>query len=184
MPSALVILANGCEEIETITPADVLVRAGVEVVVASVSDSLQVTGSRGLHLGAQVRFDTVHERDFDLVYLPGGAGSADTCRHDPRIQALAARQLASGRWLATICAATTALIPQGLHRGRRLTSFPGVRDQLAAAIWIDEPVVIDGNLVTSQAAGTSMVFALTLAKLLVGADKAAAVARQMLAQPV
>lgn len=184
MPSVLVVLANGCEEIETVTPADVLVRAGVEVVIASVSDSLMVTGSRGLHLGAHVRFDTVRDRDFDLVYLPGGKGSAETCCADPRIQALVARQLAAGRWLATICAATTALVPQGLHLGRRLTSFPGVRDQLKGAIWLDEPVVIDGHLVTSQAAGTSMVFALTLAKLLVGAEQAAAVARQMLAQPV
>jgi 4-methyl-5(b-hydroxyethyl)-thiazole monophosphate biosynthesis len=184
MPSALIVLANGCEEIETVTPADVLVRAGVEVVVASVVEGLLVTGSRGLPLGAHVHFDAVCERAFDLVFLPGGVGSAATCRTDPRIQALAARQLASGRWLATICAATTALVPQGLHAGRRLTSFPGVRDQLAGATWVDAPVVIDGNLVTSQGAGTAMAFALTLAKLLVGAEPAAAVARQMLAQPV
>lgn len=183
MSRALVVLANGCEEIETVTPADVLVRAGVAVVIASVTDALVVIGSRGLPLGAHTTLTAVGGQDFDLIFLPGGNGSAKTCREDFRIQDLCEHQLASGRWLATICAATTALVPRGLHRGRRLTSYPTVRDQFTGATWLDQPVVVDGNLVTSQGAGTAMAFALTLAKLLAGAKQAAAVAKQMIAQP-
>jgi 4-methyl-5(b-hydroxyethyl)-thiazole monophosphate biosynthesis len=184
MASVLIVLAPGCEEIETVTVADVLVRAGQDVTIASVAKTLHVIGSRGIPLGAHVAFDTVATRDFDLVYLPGGKGSAEICRDDARIQALAQRQLAAGRHLAVICAAPIALVPHGLHRGRRLTSFPGVRDQLAGATWLDQPVVEDGNLITSQGAGTAMVFALTLARTLAGADVAATVARQMIATPI
>lgn len=184
MTRALVVLAEGVEEIEIVTVADVLVRGGIEVVIASAASALTVTGSRRIPLGAHTMLDAVIDQVFDLVYLPGGKGSAETCRDDARIQNLAERQLRSGRWLAIICAAPTALVPRGLHHGRRLTSFPAARQALTGAIWIDEPVVIDGNLVTSQGAGTAMVFALTLVKLLTSPEQAADVARHMIATPI
>lgn len=184
MPSVLIILADGCEEIEVITPADVLVRAGAEVVIASVYERLTVTGSRGIPLGAHTTVDAVSKRDFDVVYVPGGKGSADTCRTDVRVQERIRLQVLSGRWLACICAASTVLIPHGLHRGRRLTSFPTFKEQFAESIWLDQAVVVDGHLVTSQAAGTSLAFALTLVSLLFAPDHATSVARQMLANPL
>jgi DJ-1 family protein len=184
MPDALVVLAPGAEEIEFVTVADLLVRAGVAVTVASAGDPPPagapptVRGSRGVVLGADTMLDAVAGRTFDLVYLPGGAGSAERCRTDPRIQDLAEAQLRSGRLLAAICAAPTALVPRRLCAGRRVTSFPGARAQVEphAAAWLDQPVVIDGNLVTSQAAGTTMHLALTLVRLLCGAPAAAQVA--------
>ncbi len=180
MPTALIVLAPGAEEIETIVVADVLVRAGVTVTVASVGPEpvagapSTVVGSRGIILGAHTRFDAVAAQDFDLVYLPGGNGSARTCTEDPRIQAFAERQLESGRWLAAICAAPLALVPRKLCAGRNVTSFPGVRSEVEphAKAWLDQPVVVDGNLVTSQAAGTTMHLALKLVELL--RDRAAA----------
>ncbi len=183
MASVLVVLAPGAEEIETVTVADVLVRAGQQVLVASAGDTTVVKGSRGLVLGAHAMLDMVTERAFDLVYLPGGMGSATTCRDDQRIQGLAERQLAAGRLLGVICAAPIALVPRALAKGRRLTSFPGVRAQVEphAAEWLDQPVVVDGNLVTSQGPGTAMAFALRLAVLLAGSDVATKVAKDMMA---
>lgn len=185
MPTVLVILAPGAEEIETVTIADVLVRAGCQVTVASLSDHPLVTGSRGLLLGAALRYDEVADRSFDLVYLPGGKGSAEACCADARVQDLAERQLASGRLLAVICASPTALLPRGLARGRRLTSYPGVRSQLEAqgALWSDQPVVLDGNLASSQGAGSSLHFALALARTLCGAATAHRVAHEMVVPP-
>ena len=174
MPTALIVLAPGAEEIETIVAADVLVRGGVQVTLASVGPEpvagapSTVVGSRGIILGAHARFDAVATQNFDLVYLPGGNGSATTCTEDPRIQALAERQLRSGRWLAALCAAPRALVPRKLCAGRNVTSFPGVRAEVEphAKAWLDQPVVVDGNLITSQAAGTTMHLALKLVELL------------------
>jgi putative intracellular protease/amidase len=184
MPDALVVLADGAEEIEFATAADLLVRAGVTVTVASAGAAPQagapptVVGSRGIILGAHCGLDAVLDSAPALLYLPGGGGSAQRCCTDPRIQDLAERQLRSGRWLAAICAAPTALIPRKLCAGRRVTCFPAMRGELEphAAAWIDAPVVVDGNLITSQAAGTSMHCALTLVERLVGPGTAARIA--------
>lgn len=178
----LVVLAPGAEEIEVLTVPDVLVRAGCTVRVAGTRPGV-LAGSRGLPLASQIELDAVLDEDPDLVYLPGGMGSAHTCRDDPRIQALIARRLGAGRLLAIICASPLALLPGGHARGRRLTCYPTLRGQLEAggATWVDQPVVADGALITSQGAGTALALGLHLARVLCGRERAAAVATEMLA---
>ncbi|MFM2090692.1 MAG: hypothetical protein RLZZ127_1181 [Planctomycetota bacterium] len=183
MAEALVVLAPGAEEIEFCTVPDILVRAGVRVTVAATTAVPLVEGSRGLPLAAHTVLDRLPATAWDLVYLPGGVGSARTCREDPRIQAVVAERIAQGRLLACVCAAPTALIPGGHARGRRLTSFPAVRGELeaAGAAWTAQAVVQDGALVTGQSAGTTLALALRLAALLAGADTARTVAAQIIA---
>jgi 4-methyl-5(b-hydroxyethyl)-thiazole monophosphate biosynthesis len=182
VPNCLVVLAPGAEEIEYMTVCDVLVRAGAQVITASAVGAPVVTGSRGIPLAAHSLLDLHLATAFDCVYLPGGVKSAEHHRDDARTQELAATQLASGRLLALICAAPIALVPRKLCAGRRLTSHPGSRAVVepAAAAWLDRPVVEDGNLITSQAAGTTLALALTLARRLAGPEVAARVARDML----
>jgi putative intracellular protease/amidase len=184
----LVVLAPGAEEMEALSVPDVLVRAGCAVTVAGTAPGTHpaiCAGSRGLPLASQVGLDAVLERAFDLVYLPGGMGSARTCRDDARIQGLIARRLHAGLDLAIICASPIALLPAGLARGRRLTCFPALRGELEAggAHWLDQPVVTDGCLITSQGAGTALALGLALAARLCGRERAAAVAAEMLASP-
>ena len=164
--------------------ADVLVRGGHAVTMASTSALTTVLGSRGLPLTAHTRYDDVAHLTYDVVYLPGGKGSAEICRDDQRIQDLAERQLTSGRLLAVICAAPIALVPRRLCAGRRVTSFPGVRSEVEphCAAWIDERVVIDGNLITSQGAGTAIELGLMLVELLSTPAAANQVANLMLAR--
>jgi protein deglycase len=183
MADVLVVLAPGAEEIEAVTVPDILVRAKQRVVVASTAPNPVVIGSRGLPLAAHCLLDEVLMRDFDLVYLPGGMGSATTCRDDVRIQDLAERQLKAGHHLALICAAPIALVPRKLCAGRTVTSFPGVRSQVEphAKAWVDQRVVVDGHLITSQAAGTALALALVLAKLLAGDALAKHIAADVLA---
>jgi 4-methyl-5(b-hydroxyethyl)-thiazole monophosphate biosynthesis len=183
MADVLVVLAPGAEEIEAITIPDLLVRAKQRVVVASTATVPVVTGSRGLPLAAHCLLDQVLHRDFDLIYLPGGMGSATVCRDDGRIQDLAERQLAANRYLAVICAAPIALVPRKLCAGRDVTSYPGVRAQVEphARAWIDRPVVTDGPLITSQAAGTALALGLHLARLLAGEAVSAQIAADILA---
>lgn len=180
--NVLTLLAPGAEEIEFITIPDLLVRAGHRVTIAALTDIPLVRGSRGLPLAAHTTLDRLAPQEWDLIYLPGGMGSATACRDDARVQELAERQLANHRLLAVICACPIALIPRNLARGRKLTSFPGVRSDLEAhgAIWIDAPVIQDRSLVTSQSAGTAMALGLTLVGLLSGPGQAQAVANAIL----
>jgi 4-methyl-5(b-hydroxyethyl)-thiazole monophosphate biosynthesis len=182
MASVLVVLAPGAEEIEMVTVADVLVRAGQQVAVASTTTEPVVTGSRGIPLAAHTLLDRIRKQSFDVIYLPGGMGSAKTCREDPRVQDLAQQQLEAGRRLAVICASVTALIPRGLGRSREVTSYPGVRAEVEPQVkaWLDRPVVVDGTLITSQGPGTAMALGLTLARQLAGDETARTVASAML----
>ncbi|MHC5067691.1 MAG: DJ-1 family glyoxalase III [Planctomycetota bacterium] len=183
MANVLIVLCPGAEEIETVTVADVLVRAGCTVTIAGSTGAGLIDGSRGIPLGATVSLDDVRADDYDCVYLPGGMGSAETCRDDVRIQTLIEKRLSNNRLLAIICAAPIALIPSDRARGRRLTSYPAVAEQLTAAgaTWCDQAVVEDGTLITSQGPGTACALALTLAARLRGEDVAADVAAAMLA---
>lgn len=185
MASCCIVLAPSAEEIELITVADVLVRGGHAVQVASAVGLPVVAGSRGIPLCGHTSLASLAGQPFDLVYLPGGKGSADFCRDDPAVQDLAERQLASGRLLAAICACPIALVPRRLCAGRRVTSHPGSRTAVEphAAAWLDRPVVEDGNLVTSQSAGCALHCALALVRLLSGPERAREVANTLVIPP-
>jgi DJ-1 family protein len=182
MAHVLIVLAPGAEEIEAITVADVLVRANQEVLIASTTDIPVVRGSRGIALTAHTLLSTVLDRTFDLIYLPGGYGSAEICRDDVRVQNVIQSQLSAGRPLAVICASAIALVPRGLARTLSLTCYPGVRAQVEPHVgrWLDQAVVVDGNLHTSQGPGTAMAFAVHLARLLAGSEIALKVAKDMI----
>ena len=170
MPHVLAILATGFEEIETVTPIDLLRRAGVEVVVAALTEELLVTGRSGLTLRADTTLAAVGDRAFDCVFLPGGPGVAHL-RADPRVRPLVLRQHAAGGWLAAICAAPTVLNDAGLLTGRSYTAHFSVAPELPA-ILAHERTVCDGRLLTSRGAGTSLDFALLLVEKLVSPAKA------------
>lgn len=172
MARVLVPLAQGCEELEAVTIIDLLRRAGVEVVTAGLTDG-PVKASRGVVLVPDRALDEVLGDDFDMIVLPGGLPGADNLDADPRIHRLLQRTAEAGRYTAAICAAPKVLLNAGLLDNRSVTAYPGIIDgQIPAdALRSDHAVVVDGNVVTSRGPGTAMDFALTLAEMLVGADK-------------
>jgi 4-methyl-5(b-hydroxyethyl)-thiazole monophosphate biosynthesis len=170
MPTVLVPLADGFEEIEAFAPVDLLRRAGVEVIVASLNDNRHATGRSGITAHADVALSALAGRTFDLVFLPGGAG-VKHLRADPRVGEIVRAQHSAGRWLAAICAAPTVLHDAGLLAGRRYTAHYSVADELPA-ILAGERIVTDGKITTSRGAGTAMEFGLHLVALLTSADKA------------
>jgi protease I len=97
---------------------------------------------------------------FDAVLLPGGAVNADSLRMEPRVQALLLATQAAGKPIAAICHAPWQLVSAGLVRGRRLTSYHSIQDDIrnAGGLWIDRDVVEDGNWVTSRQPGDLPVF--------------------------
>ena len=171
MPSVLVPLAQGCEELEAVTIIDLLRRAGIDVVTAGL-DNRPVAASRGTLLIADTRLDDVLGRTFDMVVLPGGLPGADHLAADPRIIAVLRSQHAAQRYIAAICAAPKVLAGAGLLDGRSATAYPGAVDPEAfpKVRLSDAPVVVDSLIVTSRGPGTAMDFALQLIELLLGRE--------------
>jgi 4-methyl-5(b-hydroxyethyl)-thiazole monophosphate biosynthesis len=176
MASALVPLAQGCEELEAVTVVDLLRRAGIEVTTAGLDDQ-PVHGSRGVVLVPDTTLDVALQRSYDLVVLPGGLPGADHLRDDARIIRLLREMAANGKYTAAICAAPRVLAHAGLLDGKRATSFPGALDNASVPglDYQEQPVVIDGRVITSRGPGTAMDFALELIERLCGRQQRDAV---------
>jgi 4-methyl-5(b-hydroxyethyl)-thiazole monophosphate biosynthesis len=182
LPKALVILAEGFEELEASAPITILRRAGVEVTVAGLQDG-PVRGSRQLALVPDAVLEWVADHPFDLVVLPGGLPGTFNLRNSRLVAHVVGAVHQRGGVVAAICAAPTVLAALGLLAGKRATGHSSVRSELAAAgaVLVErEAVVRDGRIVTSQGAGTAVEFGLTLVRLLLGEAKAAEVARGMM----
>ena len=175
----LCLLMDGFEEIEVITPVDVLRRAGTEVVMAALGDGIQVTGRSGIKLQADALLSSLDTSTFDLLLIPGGP-AVKALRADGRAAALAQSFDGAGKFVAAICAAPLVLHDAGLLAGRRHTAHDSTYDELAFAE-PDEEVVMDGRLITSRGAGTALPFGLALVALLHGKDEADKVALAIMA---
>lgn len=173
----LCLLIDGFEEIETVTPVDILRRAGVEVTIASLKEKT-VTGRCGMRLVADALLPDVDPAGFDLLLIPGGPGVGDL-RKDGRAAALAGDFAAAGKPVAAICAAPLVLMDAGLLGGRRFTAYHSVRAELGGCP--DERVVVDGDIITSRGAGTALDFALAVVTRLQGGEAAARVAAEIMA---
>lgn len=167
MKRVLVPLAEGFEELEAVTIIDILRRAGIEVVVASLAGST-VTGSHGIRLAADTPLAALVEQDFDMIALPGGMPGAEHLKNDPRIAEFVRRLHAHGRPVAAICAAPMVLAAAGVLEGRRATSYPGFLAGTAATEVTGDAVVVDRNVITSRGPGTALDFALALVEELMG----------------
>ncbi len=200
MPSVLVPIANGSEEIEAITIIDVLRRGGVEVVVASVHDSLQITAARGCKIEADVllsdlesytfadgrQYGTGEALDesvmFDAIVLPGGLPGAEHLRDSELLVDILEKHDIHDAILAAICAAPALVFgTHGFVADKQATCYPGFEEGLKGAEYIsDQPVVMDDNIMTSQGPATAMVFSLSLLANLIGYEKTQEVAAGLL----
>lgn len=193
----LVPIADGSEEIESVTIIDVLVRAGAAVTMASVMPSPssspsttthvskhQVTCSRGVRLVADKGIDDCLGEEWDLIACPGGLPGAEHLRDSAPLLALLTKQQASNKLIAAICASPAMVLQtHGFLKGKAATCFPADRFTSTLENYKGREggaVVVDGKVVTSQGPGTTMLFSLTLVELLFGMDKAKEVAGGLL----
>jgi 4-methyl-5(b-hydroxyethyl)-thiazole monophosphate biosynthesis len=177
---ALITLAEGIDDLQCVTLIDVLRRARVEVVVASVETRRMLTCARGSRLTADAMLLDVLAQPFDLIVLPGGAVGAQRLAAYHPLQQLIKDQAAAGRLFAGIAQAPAlALQAFGVLRQRRMTCLPSVSQQLSGCTFVDQPVVVDGNCITAQGSGAALPFALMLVEQLCGKATRAAVAGEL-----
>ncbi|KAA9000083.1 protein deglycase YajL [Affinibrenneria salicis] len=186
--SVLVCLAPGSEETEAVTTIDLLVRAGISVTTASVADdgATEIRCSRGVRLIADAPLVRVADGAWDALVLPGGLQGAECFRDSPLLVERIRQTQREGKIIAAICAVPAVVLEHHqLFPIGNMTGYPGLKEQIDAEKWQDKRVVFDPrvNLLTSQGPGTSIDFALKLIDLLLGKEKAAEVAAQLVLAP-
>lgn len=171
MKTFYVFLAEGFEEVEALTPVDVLRRAGLPVKTVSVTGVQTVSGAHGVPVQADCLFDEVKEEDTEMIVLPGGLPGATNLDAHEGLSRLIRTFAEAGRPLSAICAAPLVYGKRGLLKGKKATCYPGFENYLEGAEYTAALVEEDGNFITGKGPGAAMAFAFAIAEKYVGTAK-------------
>ena len=178
-PKVLLPLAKGFEDLEAVSIIDILRRGGVKVTTAAIGSSREVLSAHGVLMTADELFTEAAQSDYDMIVLPGGGEGTENLKNSDELIVRLQRQQQEGRWLAAICAAPTVLVEAGVvEPGLRMKCYTTCQMELDRP-WNPAPVVVNGNVITGQAPGSALLFALVLLKTLAGDATAQKVARGM-----
>lgn len=149
------LVTDGFEQVEMTAPRKALEEVGATVKILSARAG-KVQGfhhdKKGDAFDVHLSFDKARADDFDALVLPGGTFNADTIRLDPDAQRLVKNVDKEGKPIGMICHGAWLLVSAGLVKGRTLTSWPSLADDVknAGGHWVDKEVVVDGNWVSSR----------------------------------
>ena len=166
MSKVFIFFADGLEEIEGLTVVDMMRRAGIDISIVSMNDTLKVTGSHKIVMEADVLLKDVDENGADMYVLPGGLPGTTHLANSQTLARMLTNAAAGGKYVAAICAAPSVLGGLGLLQGKNATSYPGFEDKLTGAHCQTDNVVVDGNVITSRGMGTAIDFSAALIALL------------------
>ena len=162
MKTIFVFLAEGFEEIEALTPVDVLRRAGLSVQTVSVMDEQVVAGAHGVPVLADKMFAEINPEDAEMILLPGGLPGATNLDAHEGLSRMILDFAAAEKPLAAICAAPLVLGNRGLLQGKKATCYPGFETYLQGAEYTAALVEKDGNIITGKGPGAAMEFAFAI----------------------
>ncbi|CAH9148289.1 unnamed protein product [Cuscuta epithymum] len=175
-PLVLIPIANGCEEIEVVTVVDILRRAKVNVVVASVQKSAVTLASNGIKIVADMLIDCAAESTYDLIILPGGDVGVKRLQRSRTLKKMLKEQELGGRIFGAMCSSSPTLLQkQGLLKGKKTTAHPSVISKVDDVIE-GARVVVDGKLITSQGLSAAIEFGLAIVSKFFGHARARSVA--------
>ena len=178
----LFLMADGFEETEFVTPFDYWQRGGLNVALASISDSLSVTGKLGLRIQADILLKDADIAQFDAVMLPGGGLGVKNLAASAAVEATIKQFDTQGKWLFAICAAPLVLSKAGLLKDRKCTCFPGCEGDLVCKQYLTDRVVVDGKVITSCGAGSSEEFAFECLAQVAGREICEKIRKQVVAR--
>lgn len=167
-----VFLAPGFEEIEALTPVDVLRRAGLEVKTVAIGEGKEIVGAHSITVVADMNEAEFCDHDPSVIILPGGMPGTTNLENSATVSIALIEAASKGALICAICAAPSILGITGLLKGRRATCFPGFEEYLDGATIVDERVVRDGNVITSKGMGCAAEFSHAIVEALLGKEKA------------
>ena len=166
-----VLFADGFEEIEALTPVDILRRAGLDARMVAVGSKVAV-GSHGIAVVCDMTADEVNLDEVTAVIFPGGMPGSLNLDASPYSDKFIDAVNKNRGKIAAICAAPLVLGRRGLLEGKRAICYPGFEKELKGAIIENAPVVTDGNITTAIGMGAALPFALELVRVILGEEKA------------
>ena len=179
MKKLAVFLADGFEEIEGLTVVDLCRRAGLSVVMVSVSNSLTVTGSHGIEIKADELLSQTDFQELDMLILPGGKKGTQNLESCTYLMEQLDASYAAGRQIAAICAAPSILGHRGILKGRKACCYPGWEAHLEGADVVYEETAVSGNVITGRGMGCSVAFGLAVIAACCGRKEADRIGEQI-----
>ncbi|NLM97813.1 MAG: DJ-1/PfpI family protein [Halanaerobiaceae bacterium] len=176
----LITFADGFEEIEAITCVDVLRRAGIDVITASLKEKT-VRGAHNLEIISDSFLADVKIDELDGIVLPGGMPGSINLRDSRDIIEIVKELYRRNKLIAAICAAPLVLERAGVITNKNITCYPGIEVDLKSASYTGDRVVVDGNIITGKGPGAAHEFAIKIVEYLVGEDKAGKLKKSMIA---
>ncbi len=173
-------MADGFEEIEAITPIDILRRANLDVTTVSITNDLMVTGAHAITLKADISIKDVNTSEIDMAVLPGGMPGSKNLNESTEVKNILQDLSVRGKLIGAICAAPMVLGNMGLLKDKKAICYPGFEDQMKGAILASNKVETDTNITTGKGPGVSTQFALRLVELLVDQQTADEIAAAMM----
>ena len=180
MKTIYVFLAEGFEEVEALTPVDVLRRAGLPVKTVSITGVLTVNGAHGVPVVADMVFEEVKEEDAEMIVLPGGLPGATNLDAHAGLDKLILSFANAGKPLAAICAAPMVYGKRGLLKGKKATCYPGFDKYLEGAEYTGNMVEVVDNFILGKGPGAAPAFGFAILEKYAGAAKAQEVKNGML----
>ena len=174
-----ILLGTGFEEIEALTPVDLLRRAGVEVKTVGLNGKI-IYGSHAIGVEADMTIGELDVSDAEMIVLPGGLGGVASIRGCQKALEAVRAVYEMDKYVASICAGPTVLAELGLLTGVKATCYPGqIPNMRDAAVVENAACITDGRIITGTSAGTAVPFALALIEALKGSDEARRIADQI-----
>lgn len=171
-----ILIEQAVEDVEFIIPCNALKQAGFDVVVLGGRMNEKYKGKRGkLSIQADATTTEAIASEFDAVIIPGGM-APDKMRRNPNTVRFVREAMQQGKWVAAVCHGPQVLIEADLLQGKRVTGFSAIRQDMlnAGANYQDEPLVVDGNLITSREPGDLPIFTTAILSRLGYGGKSAA----------
>ena len=182
MSKAAVFFGTGFEEIEALTVVDLLRRAGIETVMASVMDQRHVEGSHNIMVETDMLDREVDFDQTDVIVLPGGTSGTKHLEACELLMTQVDSFAKQGKIVAAICAAPSILGHRGILQGKKACSYPSFESHLEGAEVLQQPAVIDGNIITGRGMGASIPFGLAILEKLQGKEAARQMAETIVYQ--
>lgn len=165
-----IFLANGFEEVEALTSADVLRRSGIETQIVGIGTEKFILGAHKIKISSDIQIDSVKTENIEGIVLPGGMPGAENLYKEDKLYNIVDYCIENKKIIAAICAAPIILGRMGFLKGKNVCCYPGFENELKGAKISNNPVCVDENIITANGPGASFEFSFEIVKKIKGKD--------------